>query len=254
MTEEVTDALDEVERLARLNPIYEGFKDQSVGLNIRTHVRAIAASLAKRSASNSPTTNGEGAEPRQTHCADPDCTGPKPHVAEAAGCKWGNPRAASDDEVEKLLILIETADEHGDECAIVEQAARVRAALSTPTKASADDDPETAKGEVEQLLIEVAEELSGWADFHNLDGLRELAARCRLALTKTAKGGACGPAPAPNEAAWPAGFISIDALMNKVLTANDLVRLSCNCCQTPHLKDCWIAALTNHSDLTEGKK
>ena len=51
MTEEVTEAMDdaEVERLAQLNPIYEGFKEQYVGLNIRTHVRAIAADLTNHS-------------------------------------------------------------------------------------------------------------------------------------------------------------------------------------------------------------
>lgn len=38
----------------------------------------------------------------------------------------------ADVEMMKLLELIETAHEHGDECSIIEQAAKVRAALSTP--------------------------------------------------------------------------------------------------------------------------
>ena len=61
------------------------------------------AVMRYRAASNSPAANGEVSEPRQTHCADPDCTGPKPHVAETAGCKWGNPRAASDDAVGRII-------------------------------------------------------------------------------------------------------------------------------------------------------
>ena len=118
--------------------------------------------LAMRSASSSPTTNGEVSEPRQTHCADPDCTGPKPHVAETAGCKWGNPRAALDDEVGRIIEdlrdlkiaapvlrfmgigrrsrLIHEIHE------LANEAAAALAALSTPTTASAVDDPETAKG------------------------------------------------------------------------------------------------------------
>ena len=220
MTEEVTDAMIEAGlAVFKIGPTGWSATDAATVTDIYDQMR---------SASNSPTTNGEVSEPRQTHCADPDCTGPKPHVAEAAGCKWGNPRGASDDAVGRIIEdlsdlkiaapvlgfmgmgrrsrLIHEIHE------LANEAAAALAALSTPTTASAVDDPETAKG------------------------------------------GARGPAPAPNEAAWPAGFISIDALMDKVLTANDLARLSCNCCQTPHLKDCWIAALTNHSDLTEGKK
>lgn len=50
-------------------------------------------------------------------------------AGERAGDLIGLPPNA-DEQLSKLLDLIETADEHGNECAIVEQAATVRATLS----------------------------------------------------------------------------------------------------------------------------
>ena len=101
---EVSEPLDdaEVERLAQLNPIYEGFKEQSVGLNIRTHVRAIAANLAMRAASDDVERAYDAGSRDALYCAQ---TG-----------QWSSTMRADS------------------------------LAGHTPTTASAVDDPETAKG------------------------------------------------------------------------------------------------------------
>ena len=105
MTEEVTDAMRDAivgAWLAGARAVHDEWAKADEGQRFylsRDHAPDFTEAAHDYAASNSPTTNGEGSEPRQTHCADPDCTGPKPHVAEAVGCKWGKPRAASDDKV-----------------------------------------------------------------------------------------------------------------------------------------------------------
>ena len=137
MTEEVTDAMLRAGQDVLDAHAYKASSDDEA---------LCEAYLAMRSASNSPTTNGEVSEPRQTHCADPDCTGPKPHVAETAGCKWGNPRAASDGVVERFIarhvtlregkVVVTTTPRICDWQSLISAIA----ALSTPTKASAVDE------------------------------------------------------------------------------------------------------------------
>lgn len=91
------------------------------------HVSEAITALAHPPQSRGQAFDGEG-EARTYHADDceamlrprADCT-----------CTPMIVTPGADAEMRKLLDLIETADEHGDECAIVEQAAAVRAALSS---------------------------------------------------------------------------------------------------------------------------
>ena len=104
------------------------------------------ANLTPRAAPNSPTTNGEVIEPGlQSDWRDADGEG-------AAVVRSLTPRAASDDEVERVARMLDGLFgpiihcDSGDRLDWTDVVRAAIAALSTPTTDSAVDDPEAAKG------------------------------------------------------------------------------------------------------------
>jgi hypothetical protein len=126
---DMAEALETTESMKRRLRNYESRIDrffQSDGL------RAVQSALAHPPQSRGQAVDGEG-EARTYH-AD-DCEAMQRPRADCT-CAPMIVTPAADAEMRKLLDLIETADEHGDECAIVEQAAAVRQAIDAPIKQS----------------------------------------------------------------------------------------------------------------------